>query len=298
MSGCMSAAKAVRIHAVEINNASPLVEAQPIEAALPLLSYQQGDIAAAPPDWTNLRTYTYKPDGWHIMVRQRVLLQVILVLVLCPIILAVQVYAIGLDAPVVAIVVVLMVMVFAFRIYITALRETRRSRDIWPTFRLILADQGVFRACKSFPTIALPSDQIREIRQDRHGLAVVGSRSLEVIYVVANRFDDFPEIRGRLEQTKPFVQKRTGIQFARNISIGILFLLANLGLFMAGMFSQSLPLELVCLVGVSSLALWTLIMTWRSPNISTFQRRRSFISLSFPAVLAVKIALLHEFLHF
>ncbi len=268
-------------------------------AAPPILTYQQGGIVSAPPTWTHIRVFCYKPDGWKKLLRRRLIFR--LSFSGCMVAAGTAyIYFLLRDNPREALCLVIVLICFfagvqAFGIW----HAIQKIREEWPTFRIVLADQGLFRTCKGYPDFLLKNEDIKRIQQTRAGLVVQGVRKLDVLYIMAEAIEGFSDIQAHLSAVKAIERvERGGLVPGWRWALMLAVAVGTLTVYFIGLTSNHLWVEVVCLAALLGYSAWSFWVRWRSPNVAVSQRLWGLLTLLLPSVLGLKLALIHGFLHF
>ena len=267
--------------------------AAPPAGAIPALEYRRVSEAPIPEGWTNVEIYGYKPEAANDFVRRRLVSKVITssaVLFFCVVLFYLQNSVIFLDVRLIGLFLGLYTALQALSFW----RLARRIRDQWPTFRVIFGDQGLLRTCKGVPDLTIPKDQIKTIREGNRGIAIQGRASLHLIALPSLYIDRFTELRSRVATLGDIKQvKRSWLIVTRYYTLIFLMVGGLIALYLVGMSSRVLLVEIGCLAGFSAMLGWSIIMTWKSPNRSVSQKIYNLFSLVLPAIMLAKILLIH-----
>ncbi len=262
-------------------------------AAAPLLNYSSPLATDFPPGWTNIAIYGLDPALAGREWERRLLLTLALRIPLQVLVIAAFAWALRDARPRIMLpAIVSIACIFAASLTYNLLRARRRFYKQWPTYRLVMADQGILRTCLDFDDLQLPLDSIRQVREIRSGLMIVGPQKRLSIYV-SRCTQDYTQIREKLTQIYPISTARGLI--AGRIAASFFLTALLLAAFYWGMVTDIYWQQLSCLSVASAITAWSIWTTTRNPNAMRVQKQRAFVSLLLPGYLAMKIFFFHHF---
>ena len=245
-----------------------------------LLAYQP-KTAHVPEGWTNVSTHGIRPEMAHMEWRRTL---AILLVVTVPTSLS----ALGL-------------MVWLFRdnwhemrtfllIWLPVMflsmswrffRMWRLFKKRWPSFRIVVADQGIVRSRFDLPDIIVPMAEIRDLREFSAGMYVRGKRRVDLI-LVPRSLEEYAEVRAKLGTIRPI--RGGGWQMS---AFAITLSLLQLACYITGLLTSSHELRWGMIVVLTMLTVWSLVRSLRSPNLTLSQKLLAPVVLIMPVMLVV-----------
>jgi hypothetical protein len=257
-----------------------------------VLGYQHGSWPRVPPEWTHVRVYGYREEALREATRHWMVLQAA---ISAPsIVLGVGVVMYYSDWTFRSAVPTLMIMmgILVGMLLMKLWRISRRMRAQWPTFRLVLSDQGLMRTCLGYPDILIEHAHITKISETPKLLSVRGKSPRHVIYIHRLYVDGAEEIRGFLAARRPIEPiQRVWMRVAGKILLILVLAVGLAGLFGLGMYTTDPLLEVACVGGLTVYVTWSLWVTWRNPNVPTVQKVGMLMTILFPLMVLAKVAL-------
>lgn len=264
----------------------------PPVAAAPVLGYQHGSWPRVPPEWTNVRVYGYREAALREATRHWMVLQAA---ISAPsIVLGISVVMYYSDLSFRSAVPTLMIMmgVLGGMLLMKLWRISRRMRAQWPTFRLVMSDQGLMRTCLGYPDIVIEHAHITKVSETPKLLTVRGKSPRHVIYIHRLYVDGAEEIRGLLAAERPIERiQRVWMRVTGKMLLILALALGLIGVLGAGMYTTNPLLEVACVGALTVYVTWSLWVTWRNPNVPTMQKVGMLMTVFFPLMIVAKIVL-------
>jgi len=264
----------------------------PVQVPPPMLAYQQPTPPPVPAGWTNVKIYGYLPHKVGAFTRERTVRLLVLRCISVMVMAAVMSRLLAMNRTIaleyIFFLVVVVLVSGAYRVW----RLRRTIARQWPTFRIYLADQGVCRICQDFPNLTLTYDGIKEIRDvPGKGLLIKGRRQQDVLLLAADYIENYQDLRQQLASVVPFKSPaRLWLLVTRNVTLILLYVGLFLASYLIGLYATDWRVEAGCL-GLMVVTIGVVqYFTWRSPNITIFQKLASLLVWLFPVALTVKIA--------
>ena len=255
----------------------------------PELAYATPTEFNHPPDWTSIEVFTLDPAQRTRFLALLLLLSCLITLFILAAALAVKYFMLSSLDPLESLIFITIFCIFQF---ITMLRLFLRNRNSWPTYRLLIADQGFIVSSLVTPRTRVDAINIRRITETLDAFKVFLPIGRHVNISKRVPPDDLPRLRSRLEKLHPVTKGRGLLGVLSEIAFTWVLALASVSLFYIGILSANPRTVLLCAL---TTLLITLVRIWRLSRNKLLRlstRILMFVDLLFPLLLTAKFMIL------
>ncbi len=267
----------------------PPIISPPPPPPSPELTYATPTEFNHPPDWTSIEVFTLDPAQRSRFLALLLLLSCLITAFILAAALAVKYFMLSALDPLESLIFITIFCLFQF---VTMLRLLLRNRRSWPTYRLLISDQGFIVSSLVTPRIRVDVINIRRITETLDAFKVFLPVGRHVNISRRIPPDDLPRLRSRLEKLHPVAKGRGLLGILSEIAFTWGLALASVSLFYIGILSANPRIVLLCAL---STLLVTLIRIWRLSRNKLLRlptRILMFVDLLFPLLLTAKFMFL------
>ncbi|HUO08475.1 MAG TPA: hypothetical protein VM008_09275 [Phycisphaerae bacterium] len=247
----------------------------------PELSYATPEELDHPQDWTNVEVFTLDPAQRNRFILQVAILSVALRLLLLFAIATVM-FLMHTEPWTIIFVVVVVCALQVFHV----IRTIARTRRTWPTYRLVVADQGFISTALGRPRVRADAADIACITGtfDGYKVALRGGRHITLPRRVLN----VEALPARLQTFQPITPGRGSLGLATQIASVWVVTLITVIIFYIGLFTHQPRTTLICAAVSCPLVAFTM---WQSLRVKGLPVRAWIASISlvvFPLLLVLR----------
>jgi hypothetical protein len=249
----------------------------------PELSYATPAELDHPHDWMNVEVFTLNPAQRNRFIVQVTILSVVLRLLLLSAI-AVVMYLMHAEPSMIVFVVVAVCVLQGFHV----IRTILRIRRMWPTYRLVVADQGFINSSLGRPKVRADAADIARITQtfDGYKITLRGGKHI----TLSQRLINVEALPAKLQRFQPITPGRGGLGLAAQIASIWGVTVITVIIFYIGLFAENPRTTLLCAVLTSPLISITVWRTLRVKGLPVRAWVASFSLVTFPLILLLRWA--------
>jgi hypothetical protein len=259
-----------------------------------LLSYQPSALPPIPVEWTHARVFGLREEELESQIRRGITLKLMADAGVYALLTVLWTFS-GVRGFALLVLCTVALVVFGSWSAYQCWRIVRRLRGQWPTFRIIIADQGLLRSCRDFPDLQLAAGEIVRCEKSKRGILVRSGRRLRRIHIPRQleRFEEALQAVEGLHRIEP--ARRRGVRQALALLMLLAMMAGYTGAMLTGLYANGVWTELVCIAALLAFSGYVIVIAWRNPNAMRQQRIAAYMTLVFPTLLGMKVVFVHAF---
>lgn len=259
------------------------IQVPPVVAEGTVLTYATPQTLQVPAEWTNTETYLLNLEKQWKYIAIVAALNCLISLIIGTLMVSMVMW----QAPRVGVQYLLVfVTIFAAMQLFGMVRMAFRVRRQWPTYRLVIGDQGFVRTSEGSPMTRVDAHQVTRIRDSWDGVKVfvAGGR-----YVTLSKWvENWPGLHARLMAWQPIDANRGKVRLVGEIVLAWGLTLVNIALFYYANFSWDRSVVLKCAIATTVILGLRMWMVSRQKGVPRRTWIALLISILLPMVLFLR----------